>query len=88
MVTFTRSLTTKPYIAAAYQAVPAIGVFKQVNALGQDIEEARFSDLKNVIILGSDFSTEFRGYMEGAVRIAEEKIKRELKLEGLRSSRL
>jgi len=34
MVTFTRSFSTKPYIAAAYQASPALGMFMQVNALG------------------------------------------------------
>jgi hypothetical protein len=27
-----------------------------------------------MIILGSDFATEFGGYMEGAVRIADQKI--------------
>ena len=41
-----------------------------------------------MIILGSDFSTEFRGFMEGAVRIADQKINRVLKHEELRQSRL
>lgn len=73
---FTRCLADKPYIKSTYQASTAANTYKQVNALKEDYNKARLSDEKNVILLGSDFSEEFSGYIEGAVRIANTKVNR------------
>jgi hypothetical protein len=53
---FTRTFSNNPYIKAAYSASTAPGIYKQVHELGEDCEDARSSDEKNVVILGSDFS--------------------------------
>ena len=46
--------------------------------MGEDFATARAGDEKNVVLLGSDFADEFSGYMEGAIRIAESKVRKML----------
>lgn len=60
---FTRCLADNPHIRSTYQASTAINTYRRVNALKEDYNKARGSDEKNVLILGSDFSEEFGGYM-------------------------
>lgn len=73
---FTGTLSTDPYIRSTYQASTRIETFKKIHALGEDFNEARYRDEKNLVLLGSDFSEEFEGYMEGAIRIANKKVRR------------
>lgn len=71
---FAKSLSKSPYIRSTYQAATAPGVYSSIVKNGEDCWAAPQSEEKNLVVLGSDFSDEFAGYMEGAIRHARKKI--------------
>lgn len=71
---FHRSLSASPYIKSTYQSVTATSTHFKISQTNEELPEGPEGDEKNVIVLGSDFSDEFNGYMEGAVRLARRKI--------------
>lgn len=71
---FHRSLSKSPYIKSTYQSVTATSTVHKISQTGEDLPEGAEGDEQNVVVLGSDFSDEFNGYMEGAVRLARRKI--------------
>jgi hypothetical protein len=71
---FHRSLSASPYIKSTYQSVTAKSTHFQIHQTGEDLPEGAEGDEPNLIVLGSDFSDEFNGYMEGGVRLARRKI--------------
>lgn len=58
---FAKSLSDYPYIKSTYQSVTATNAAYEINKLGEDKKPEE--DEHNVIVLGSDFSDEFCGYM-------------------------
>lgn len=71
---FHRSLSASPYIKSTYQSITATSTNYKISQVNEDLPEGPYGDEKNVIVLGSDFSDEFNGYMEGAIRITRCKI--------------
>jgi len=60
---FWKSLSANPYIKSTYDATTGPGVYKSIFEKNLDFNEAHQGQEENMIILGSDFSDEFCGYM-------------------------
>ena len=71
---FARCRSDVPYLRDTYNATLAPEAMLKINEANEDHKDPYGSDELNVIFLGSDFSEENPGYMEGAVRVAKKKI--------------
>ena len=75
---YTRSFTDHPYIRAAYQATTKPFIWRKVKENGDDYREAYSRDEFNIVYIGSEFGEEHSTYMEGAIRLARQKVYKEL----------
>jgi len=60
---FSRSLSASPYIKSTYQSVTATSTYYKISKTEEHLPHGPEGDEPNVVVLGSDFSEEFNGYM-------------------------
>lgn len=60
---FHRSLSASPYIKSTYQSVTATSTYHKISKTGENLPDGPEGDEPNVVVLGSDFSDQFNGYM-------------------------
>lgn len=70
---FWKTLSDSPYIQATYQSLTSISLIDKINKKGLSFNSI-WRNEENMIVIGSDFSEQFNGYMEGGIRIARKKI--------------
>lgn len=67
------SYMSNPFIRSGFQSLTRPGTFSEVVDMGDSLE-ALYRDENGITFIGSEYSLQFGTFMEGAVRVAREKV--------------